>query len=79
MSMELRYIALSLWPHKEDIINISNKNFRLCCEGQNDDKIMGSFDVVSLFTTTPVDKSLAIVKVKLQEDITLKDRTNLSV
>jgi hypothetical protein len=47
----------------------------------NEGKIVGSFefDVVSLFTTTPVDKSLTIVKVKLQEDITLKDRTNLSV
>jgi hypothetical protein len=45
----------------------------------NDGKIVGNFDVVSLFTTTLVDKSLSIVKVKLQEDITLKDRTNLSI
>jgi hypothetical protein len=41
-------------------------------------KIMGSFDVVNLFTTTPVDKSLSIVKANLQEDVTLPDRTNIS-
>jgi hypothetical protein len=45
----------------------------------NEKKIMGSFDVVNLFTTTPVDKTLSIVKAKLQEDVTLPDRTNLPI
>jgi hypothetical protein len=38
---------------------------------------MGSFDVINLFTTTPVDKSLSIVEAKLQEDVTIPNRTNL--
>jgi hypothetical protein len=41
--------------------------------------IMESFDVVSLFTTTPVDKSLLIVKSKLQEDVKLNERTILPI
>jgi hypothetical protein len=45
----------------------------------NEGKIMESFDVVSLFTTTPVDKSLLIVKSKLQEDVTLNERTSLPI
>jgi hypothetical protein len=39
---------------------------------------MGSFDVVSVFTTTPANKSLSIVKTKHQENITREDRTKPS-
>ncbi len=38
-----------------------------------------SFDVVSLFTNTPIPETMAIVKSRLENDPTLKDRTNLTV
>lgn len=43
------------------------------------DEILISHDVVSLFTKTPVDVTLHIVKERLKEDRTLKKRTDLTV
>jgi hypothetical protein len=37
-----------------------------------------SYDVTSLFTNVPVDESVSIIRNKLSEDATLKDRTSLS-
>ncbi|XP_072047082.1 uncharacterized protein [Amphiura filiformis] len=42
-------------------------------------EIFNSHDVVSLFTNTPVDKSLEVIKQRLQKDKSLKQRTLLSV
>ena len=42
-------------------------------------EIFNSHDVVSLFTNTPIDQSSDVIKVRLQNDNTLKDRTLLSV
>jgi hypothetical protein len=41
--------------------------------------LIGSLDVTNLFTTTPVDKTLEILKSRLEEDTSLKDRTHLSI
>ncbi|XP_072044089.1 uncharacterized protein [Amphiura filiformis] len=41
--------------------------------------IFDSHDVVSLFTNTPIDKTLSIIKNRLSDDKTLKNRTNLNV
>ncbi len=43
-----------------------------------DDEILNSHDVVSLFTNTPIDKSLEIIGDRLIRDDTLKDRTKLT-
>ncbi|XP_072022566.1 uncharacterized protein [Amphiura filiformis] len=41
--------------------------------------IFNSHDVVSLFTNTPITKTLSIIKNRLSDDKTLKNRTNLSI
>ncbi|XP_072041354.1 uncharacterized protein [Amphiura filiformis] len=41
--------------------------------------MFNSHDVVSLFTNTPVEKALEVIKTKLEQDISLPSRTNLSV
>ncbi|XP_072025294.1 uncharacterized protein [Amphiura filiformis] len=42
-------------------------------------EIFNSHDVVSLFTNTPIDKSLEVIKSRLEDDKTLKNRTLLTV
>ena len=44
----------------------------------DDGEIFNSHDVVSLFTNTPIEKSLDIIKGRLEADNTLKDRTKLN-
>ena len=45
----------------------------------NENEIMNSHDVVSLFTNVPIKKSLEVIRKKLEEDKTLSDHTNLDV
>ena len=44
-----------------------------------DEEEFVSHDVVSLFTNTPISKSLEIIEQRLQQDTTLKDRTDMEV
>ena len=50
----------------------------ICGQTLQDDEEMRSFDVSALFTSVPVDKALDIIKARLQQDQTLKERTALS-
>ena len=43
------------------------------------DKIMVLFDVVSLFTSIPVDKACTYIRTKLENGNTLSDRTQLDI
>ncbi|XP_068757357.1 uncharacterized protein [Montipora capricornis] len=45
----------------------------------NDNEILVSFDVVSLFTAIPVEKACVYIKKKLEQDATLPSRTNLDI
>ena len=44
-----------------------------------DDELLVSFDVVSLFTAIPVEKACELIRTKLETDITLPSRTNLTI
>ena len=44
-----------------------------------DGNIFNSHDVVSLFTNTPIDKTLEIIRERLENDNTLKQRTRLDI
>ena len=44
-----------------------------------DEEMFNSHDVVSLFTNTPIDIAMDIVKQRLQEDTDLKKRTKLKI
>ena len=45
----------------------------------DDDEVLVSFDVVSLFTAIPVDKACEYIKTKIEQDATLSSRTNLDI
>ena len=42
-----------------------------------ENEIFASHDVVSLFTNTPIDQALQVIREKLENDLTLKKRTLL--
>ena len=39
--------------------------------------VLASHDVVSLFTNTPIDKSMEVIQERLEADTSLSERTNL--
>ena len=45
----------------------------------DDNEVLVSFDVVSLFTVIPVDEACDYIKKKLKQDATLSSRTNLDI
>ena len=44
-----------------------------------EDEILNSHDVVALFTNTPIDLTLQIIRDRLEQDQDLKNRTSLSI
>ena len=60
------------------------KNYKHLCEELasvmiRQDETFASHGVVSLFTNTPILKSMLIIRDRLEKDVTLKDRTKLYV
>ena len=43
-----------------------------------EDEIMNSHNVVSLFTNVPINKVMVVIRKQLEDDKTLKSRTNLT-
>ena len=78
-----RYLADILAPllSKTECHVQNSKDFAEAVLGLTiqDGDIFNSHDVVSLFTNTPIDDTIEIIRKRLSEDTTLGDRTNLTV
>ena len=61
------------------VLNSKHLSERLAEVIIEEGEIFNSHDVVSLFTNTPIDQSLDVIRTRLQGDSSLKDRTLLSV
>jgi hypothetical protein len=61
------------------VTNSTDFAHRLSDINIEDDEIMISFDVVSLFTAIPVEKTCEHIRNKLLKDATLQQRTNLTI
>ncbi len=73
-------ILSSLQNHNGYSVNNSTEfTEKLSYTNMDDNEIMVSFDVVSLFTAIPVDRTCEHIHNKLNEDTTLKHRTKLSI
>ena len=77
-----KFIANILKPYGKlkEQHTCSHKSFStfICQQKIEPDEIMVSFNVTSLYTTTPIDKALLIIKDLLEHDNKLADRTLLS-
>ena len=62
-----------------NITNSKDIASEMACVIIEQDEMFLSHDVVSLFTNTPIDDTLHIIRKRLEEDSTLKLRTTLQV
>ncbi len=80
MSKHLAHILSPLQNHNGySVTNSTDFTNKLINTTIEDDEIMISFDVVSLFTAIPVDRACEHIRNKLCKDNTLGQRSNLSI
>ncbi|KAJ8909510.1 hypothetical protein NQ315_012834 [Exocentrus adspersus] len=71
-------VIMNTIDYNTKILNMITEE-KLTTINLNPTDLLVSFDVVSLFTNVPVDKTLSIVKNKLENDSSFKYRTKLNV
>ena len=64
---------------KHNITNSKHLASEMACVMIEQDEMFLSHDVVSLFTNTPIDDTLHIIRKRIEEDSTLKLRTQLQM
>ena len=64
---------------KTDLHVKNSKHFVMAGLSIDEDEMLVSFDVTSLFTNVPIDEAAQVIRDKLQGDETLVDRTTLSL
>ncbi|CAH8829901.1 unnamed protein product [Trichobilharzia szidati] len=78
-----RFLSTILRPTRDNskarIIDSFELVKRLKTTKIEEDEILVSFDVNSLYTKIPIQMAMSALKTKLKEDNGLKDRTQLSV
>ena len=75
----LKFLCLLVGKSEHHVLNSKSLADQLKNITVEEDEILNSHDVVVLFTNTPIDLTLQIIRDRLEQDQDLKNRTLLSI
>ena len=79
LSKHLASILSPLQNNKYTVRNSHDFTIKVSSHTVDEDECLASFDVVALFTSVPTTLAIDIVKNRLNSDVDLKKRSNLSI